>query len=120
MINRSAILLNYKAPAVHWINTVGPQELNQKISTHEVNVDRTVYLVRIEEAEDAINLKQWIGSHFLGLFEKELEGWVMDRSLWPQPLSLSTFNQWFNIECHTVLEDTVGEQLVDDGPRAAF
>ena len=42
MINRAAIILKYKPPAVQWINEVDPYEETQEISLEEANHERTV------------------------------------------------------------------------------
>jgi hypothetical protein len=48
------------------------------------------------------------------LFEAELEGWYTDPSMWPQELTWKLFCEWFDVEYHTVLIDTVGDEIYDD------
>ena len=52
--------------------------------------------------------------NYEALFENELEGWYTDESLWPKKRDLKLFREWFNVECHTVIEDTVGLPIEDD------
>ena len=42
MINRAAIILKYKAPAVRWINEADPYNADPGITAKNVNSDRTV------------------------------------------------------------------------------
>ena len=53
-------------------------------------------------------------TNYEALFEAELEGWYTDETLWPQKRTLKLFHQWFEVECHTVIEDTVGTPIVDE------
>ena len=39
----------------------------------------------------------------------------MDESLWPENRERSIFNEWFSVECHSVVIDTVGGVIEDDG-----
>lgn len=39
---------------------------------------------------------------------------VTDESLWPKKRNLSLFYEWFEMECHSVLIDTVGTPIEDD------
>jgi hypothetical protein len=35
-------------------------------------------------------------------------------SLWPRKRDRKTFDEWFSVECHTVIIDTVGSIIEDD------
>jgi len=114
MINRAAIILRYKAPAVRWINDADPYDDDPGITLARVNEDRTVYLVHSESAENMDDVRAWIELNVEALFESELEGWYTDESLWPKNRDLKLFDQWFDVECHTVLVDTFTGPIVDD------
>ena len=114
MINRSAIILRYKEPAVRWINDADPHISKPDIKIESVNDDRTVYLVHDEVGDTPTNIRKWIELNFEVLFENELEGWYTDPSLWPPKRKLSTFDAWFEVECHTVLVDTLSDPIMDD------
>jgi len=114
MINRAAVILKYKEPAVQWINAADPYHDNPQIRLEEVNDDRTVYLVSDHEADDDETLARWIKLNYEVLFEAELEGWYTDESLWPPKRTFELFQEWFEVECHTMIEDTVGTPIVDD------
>lgn len=114
MINRSSITLKYKQPAVKWINEADPYNDNPGITLESVNEDRTVYLIREEDADTPDDLKEWIKLNHEALFERELDGWYSDESLWPKKLTLSLFYKWFEVECNTVIIDTVDYDIVDE------
>lgn len=112
MLNRSALILRYRQPFVDWINAVDPSADSHILSLDEVNEEHTVYLV---EAEDEEQLAAWLGSNHEVLFERELIGWYTDPALWPQDRSLDTLKKWCRLELHTVVVDTEGSPLEDDG-----
>ena len=114
MINRAALLLRYKEPAVAWINAADPYEQDPGITLERVNEERTVYLISDEDADTTDTVHAWVKLNYEALFENELEGWYVDESLWPKERSFQLFNDWFSVECHTVLRDTVGDQIFDD------
>lgn len=114
MINRAAVILKYKLPAVQWINDADPYDEPREISLDDANQDRMVYLISDRDAEDDAVLGKWIQNNYEVLFEIELEGWYTDESLWPANRDLKLFNEWFDVKCHTVIEDTVRTPIEDD------
>ncbi len=111
MVNRAAVILKYKEPMVRWINESDPFDDNPGITLASANEDCTVYLITNTDAE---NLQRWLTLNFKTLFQNELDGWYTDESLWPRRLTRKMFNAWFDVECHTVLLDTVGGAMMDD------
>lgn len=114
MINRAALLLKYKAPAIAWINEANPMPDDVGLSAEQVNSDRTVYLISDAVADSPQKLERWIKANLDVLFEAELEAWYTDPDLWPKNRTYALFKKWFDVECHTVLLDTVGGLIVDD------
>lgn len=111
MVNRAAVILKYKEPMVRWINESDPYNDNPGITLASANKENTVYLVRDRDAE---NLQKWLSRNFKMLFENELDGWYTDETLWPPKLNRKMFDEWFDVECHSVLLDTVGGAITDD------
>ena len=102
MINRAAVILKYKAPFIQWVNDADPYKNNPGITLENENKDCTVYLILEDDAE---NLEEWISLNFEQLFESEIEDWYTDESLWPKNRTRKLFDEWFDVECHSVLID---------------
>ena len=115
MINRAALLLKYKEPAINWINDADPLHDNPGVSLESVNEERTVYLISEADSDGPEAVEKWVKLNWKNLFESELEGWYTDPDLWPEKLSLALFYKWVSVEFHTVLLDTVGGSIYDDG-----
>ena len=111
MINRAAVILKYKAPFIQWLNDADPYIDNPGITLESENEDCTVYLILEEDAE---NLDEWISLNFKQLFESEIEDWYTDKSLWPKNRNRKLFDKWFDVECHSVIIDTVDGKIIDD------
>ena len=111
MLNRAAVILKYREPFVRWINEADPYVDDPGITMENANEDRNVYLISDEDGE---NSEKWISLNYKILFQNELEGWYTDESIWPKKRNRKTFNEWFAVECHTVIIDTVGGPLEDD------
>jgi len=114
LINRAAIILKYKQPAIDWINSSDPCNDNPGITINSANEDSSVYLIRDEDADTPDRVKKWIKLNHKQLFESELEGWYTDDELWPKNRTLKMFYEWFDVECHSVIHDTVYEPILDD------
>jgi hypothetical protein len=114
MINRAAVILRYKKPAIDWINESDPGGDDPGITIESVNEERTVYLIREKDADTPADVEEWINLNYDILFESELDGWYTDEDLWPGNRSIKLFRKWFDVECHTVIVDTVDEPIEDD------
>jgi hypothetical protein len=114
VLNRAALLLKYKEPAVRWINEAEPDPEGIKITIEDVNRERTVYLISDADADTDEDTRKWVKANFRLLWEWELEGWYTDERLWPTKRTLKKFDEWFDVECHTVLVDTVDGPVIDD------
>ena len=111
MVNRGAIILRYKVPFIQWINEADPSKDSSEFTMNNANEERTVYLITDADAE---NVEGWIRDNHVALFENELEGWYTDEALWPKNRDYKTFMEWFEVECHSVVMDTVGGEIYDD------
>lgn len=105
-------MLKYKAPAIDWINSVEPTNNGNIITLAEVNRERTVFLIRDEDADTPDIVDEWIKLNYENLFENELFSWYIDEDTWPKKRTLKMFKQWFEVECHTLVLDLVGEPIV--------
>ncbi len=111
MLNRAAVILRYKPPMIQWVNDMDPDEDSPEVTIEEANREKTVYLITDHDAE---NLDRWLNLDFKALFESELEGWNLAEDMWPKKRTLKVFHEWFEVECHTDIMDTVGTPIEDD------
>ena len=114
MINRAALLLRYREPAVVWINESDPYPEGRELTLDEVNEERVIYLISEGESESSLRAEKWVKANFRALFENELNAWYTDPSLWPSRLTYQLFQRWFDVEVHSMIIDTVGGEIVDD------
>jgi hypothetical protein len=114
MINRAALLLTYKKPAFRWVNAPKPGDPNPELPEESVNTDRTVYLIPEDAAASSVELEKWLQKNYSMIFENELFEWYVDETLWPENRSYAVFKEWFEVECHTVIEDLGQGELLDD------
>ena len=107
MLNRSIIIIKYKQPMIDWINGVEPDD-ETEINLENTNNDRTTYLIGDDDLE---NLDVFLKDNFLLFFENELEGWYLDEDCWPADLTFPLFQEFFQIEFHSMIEDLGDEAL---------
>lgn len=110
MLNRAALILRYKQPFVDWINAVDPSPDSHTLTLSDVDDERTVYLVEVEDEDE---LARWLIGNHREVFEQELYGWYTDPELWPRRRSLEMLQEWCSFELHTVVVDT-GESPLED------
>ncbi len=46
------------------------------------------------------------------LFEAMLNAWVTDEALWPASRTQKMFDEWFDIETHSMLEDVYMDEAI--------
>ena len=111
MVNRGAVIVKYKEPFIQWINESDPSAEKPIVTIQNANKERTVYLISDEDVE---NIEEWIRANYNTLFENELGGWYTDETLWPNKRDFQTFQNWCEIECHSLIFDMVGGEIYDD------
>ena len=111
MINRDTLIVRFKQPFVDWINEVDPTPQETTVSLEDANEDVTAFLVPDGVTDD---LDSWLAMNYLPLFEFVLDEWYVDESLWPQDRTLALFKSWCHIDLHSMVVDTVDEEIVDD------
>ena len=114
VLNRAAVILRYREPAVRWINQADPDVDGPEIGLKAANEEATVHLISDEDGDGPNAVNQWLKGNYQELFESELEEWYSDPELWPADRTLELFRAWFDVECHSVIVDTVGGQIYDD------
>ena len=77
-------------------------------------IDRVeaIYKAKVADTPDIVN--KWLKRNYQTLFETELDSWYTEESLWPEKRDFKLFKQWFEVECHTCVVDTVGTAIEDD------
>ncbi len=100
-INRSAIVVKYKAPFLEWLSSRSKSTI--EFSLDQANQDNIVYLV--EEYDDLCHLEEIIKPKIKSIFEDVLKGWCRDKSKWPENMSYSLFAEWFEIHAHSRVKD---------------
>ena len=94
-INRNAILVRPKKPFFEWLNKNG----DTIDSVEEANI----YLIReMGSNKDIIN---WVKTNFDKIFVNELNDWIIDESVWPENRTYQMFEEWFDIEIHSMILD---------------
>ncbi len=101
MINRSVIMVNPKAPYIDWAN--GLDDDGPKLSLSDSPHERTIYLV--DEIEFNRDFDKVIDEHYSKIFEHELYSWHLAEEDWPQDRGRDVFNEWFELETHSLVLD---------------
>ena len=104
IINRQAAVIRVRQPFVDWVNET---ELRTggttKFTLEEVNRDPHIYLLDSHESTEE-NL-EYLLDFKTEIFEAELCGWYTVPEFWPDELSDEMFNQWLNVELHSIVVD---------------
>lgn len=107
IVDRSAAVLKPRQPFLDWLSHLPGNDI--KLSLDEIRSDCTVVMIpEVTEPEDGIAHIDDIADK---LFEMELASWVEDESLWPQKRSLKLFWEWFDVEIHLGVLDSVAEEI---------
>jgi hypothetical protein len=106
MINRGLLLVKAKEPFREWVSSL---PATHEISIREINNDSIAYL--IPQFEDDQQRDSIINKVYPDIFVAWLFNWCIDDNRWPQNRTLALFKNWFELECHSVVEDMVENDL---------
>lgn len=108
VLNRSAVFLLPKQPALDWLLRVDPNPMD--ITLEQLRQEPEVFLVpqSLEMHEQAV---RWVNQNWKSFFEQFLDGWFTDESMWPQQRSRKIFNEWFDIHFSSMVFDMAKDEL---------
>lgn len=101
MVNRNSFVVKPKQPYVDWINALPDQDT--PVSLAEIHRDCHTYLIpEMIGEEDA---QEYIRAFKLEIFAIELDSWYRDPKTWPKKRTLAMFDDWFDLEFHSMIID---------------
>lgn len=118
MLNRSAITIKAKQPFLDWLKGL-PDPVDPSMTLEDLNEDRTIYLTpeRVDGYDDE-PYAHLLPLTFEYIFETRLEAWWRDRKDWPAFEKMGDlFEDWFDVELHSMVLDANDEPIKDKGPR---
>lgn len=108
IVNRNVLLVKPRKPFVDWANRL-PGAETLKVSEGELRNDCLSVLIPDFAHEEQATA--YIQTIYRFLFEEMLFSWCTDDKLWPKQRSFRTFQQWFDIEMHSMIVDTVEDEI---------
>lgn len=109
-INRFAVIVRPLKPFVEWVNSPAVRGTDDLVPLEALQEDATVVLTPEMDTND--EALAWLRNYKAKLFEMELESWCTDRSTWPEKRNVRLFDQWFDLEVHSMVFDAVGEPIL--------
>lgn len=107
IVNKTIITVTPKAPFIAWVQST--DESSADIKAENITESPNAYMV--DDTEDGLDPEKLIKNNFKALFEGELNGWIVDESIWPSRRDLQTFQKWFQVTVHGQIFD-LGERQV--------
>jgi len=95
--NKTIITVTLKAPFITWIQST--DEGSADIKAENITSSPNAYMV--DDTEDGLEPDKLIKKNFKAIFEEELNGWIIDVSMWPPKWDLQTFHKWFQVTVHS-------------------
>lgn len=106
-VDRSVAVLKPKAPFLTWLNALPDNDI--ELSLDSLRSDCTVIMIpEFNTPEEGV---AYIDDIYQDLFKMELISWCEDRRAWPPDLSLKAFWEWFDVEIHSTVIDTMDDNI---------
>ena len=100
-INRNLLIVKPKQPYVDWINAQPDQDT--PVTLADIHRDCHTYLIpEVIGEEDAY---EYIEAFKPELFIIELNAWYRDPKIWPETRTSAIFDEWFELEFHSMIFD---------------
>lgn len=113
VVNRSVVIVRPKQPLVDWVNDTPEVKPRKKLTLEDMRASRTVLLV--PQDTTPAQARRYVESLKPYLFEMQLNLWYRDPRTWPRERSNAPFDEWFDLELHTLVVDVVDGPLERQG-----
>ncbi len=103
--NRSAVIIT---PTQAFFNMVGDRlnEEPEKESKITVSDSSTVYLLPDDLFDDG-EFNAFLKKNYIRIYECEMEGWIINRTLWGKEITWDQFKKFFSITIQSMVYDLV-------------
>ncbi len=105
-INRSVAIIRPKQPFVDWSNQL--PDFGSKISLDTFREDCLAILIPEYGTKAG---KRYVEQMWEEIFEDQLWGWCTEESWWPKDRTKKLFRQWFEIEIHSMVVDSMDKNI---------
>lgn len=102
LLNRSAVIVKPLRPYLEWTKRDNAEGLAESVF-EDLRKEPHVYL--LPEYEDPTSQQKVLKEFLPILFEAMLEGWVRDEAFWPKDRTLGMFQEWFEIQMCSIVQD---------------
>jgi hypothetical protein len=109
MINRTVVVIKPKQPMLDWINQ--NDEGGMVLTLEDIQRDSTALLTPDMGSDEEVHA--YLHDLKPLLFEKELMGWYLHQEGWPEPRTAELFDEWFDLEIHSMVWDTARDIPVE-------
>lgn len=109
IVNRSAVFLRPRHPYLEWTKLDDKEGLADSVF-ETMRTDPALYLLPAWEDDD--EEREVVREFWPALFEEMLEGWVLDESMWPTKRTYEMFQEWFDVETHSMLVDICQDDAI--------
>lgn len=103
-IDRMVVILKPTKEFLEWVNN-NKEDEGEPYNLEELQADSTALLIPL--FDDKLDAEEFISEIYLDLFENELSAWTLDEETWPEPITVNLFKEWFELEFHSLVLDTV-------------
>lgn len=110
LLNRSAVIVKPLRPYLEWAKTDDAEGLAESVFE---NLRREPHLYLVPEYEDPASQQEVLEEFWPILFEAMLGGWVRDEAFWPKDRTLGMFQEWFEIQMCSMVQDLCWDEPLE-------
>lgn len=107
IVNRNMFIVKPKQPYVDWINAQPDQETPVTLSYFH----RDCHTFLFPEVLGNDEAYEYIQGFKLEIFAFELNSWIRDPNVWPKRRTSAIFDEWFDLEFHSMIMDLGKDSL---------
>ncbi len=110
MLNRTVAVIRPKQPFLDWLRSIPDLKMGNMTLKRIRSNEQTVFL--LPECDSLDEAQAYVDKIRKTIFEVELEGWWTDPANWPKKMTVKMFHEWFDVELHSMVIDTVDEDYL--------
>ena len=109
-INRAIAVIKPRQPFIDWANSLDREQPPLILAQARSDI-RALLIPEPERRHDG---RRFIELNYAFIFEDELTVWSRDKTLWPEPRTMGLFEEWFDVEIHSMVFDLGEDKIVSE------
>lgn len=114
-IDRMALVLQPKEAFITWLKEIHKEEFAKEEGSEKLTMLTEPSVILIPVIEDDEAFENYITLHYASWLAYEFGSWCENEEEWPEQRDFEAFQEYFDVNVHSIVIDNVSDEYIMQG-----